>query len=226
MRTLASFGLLISASLAFTSADAVLVDGIDFDDSWFADAVVDYSPPQGAIIAPSGNDSMQVLGPPDIDTSSGFACFSNPNPQNCRFTSLGDGGSLTVQFIDNFVNGDGTPANDLYLIEVGEAEGATVQISETGATGSFVDVGIIPVNPNLGIGIFTYGFDIDAVGFGINRNANFVRVIDSGAGITSNPQGSDFDAIGGIFTIPLPAVAWLFPAGLLSGLGWMRRQAH
>lgn len=76
----------------------------------------------------------------------------------------------------------------------------------------------------LGIGIFTYGFDIDAFGFGIDKNAAFVRFVDSGAGVTSNPQGSDFDAIGGIFTIPIPAVAWLFLAGLIAGLGWMRRQ--
>jgi hypothetical protein len=35
-----------------------------------------------------------------------------------------------------------------------------------------------------------------------------------------------FDGTGALssLTIPLPAAAWLFPAGLLAGLGWMRRR--
>ena len=38
--------------------------------------------------------------------------------------------------------------------------------------------------------------------------------------------GTDFFGLGiGTVTIPIPAVAWLFPAGLLAGLGWMRRRS-
>ena len=33
-----------------------------------------------------------------------------------------------------------------------------------------------------------------------------------------------YDAFGVVTPIPLPAAAWLFPAGLVAGLGWMRRR--
>lgn len=37
--------------------------------------------------------------------------------------------------------------------------------------------------------------------------------------------GTDiYDVIGVVTGVPLPAAAWLFPAGLVAGLGWMRRR--
>ena len=73
--------------------------------------------------------------------------------------------------------------------------------------------------------MFVYGFDIDVAGFGITDLFPFVRLTDSGLGLTSNPEGFDVDAVGAIQTIPIPAAAWLFPAGLIAGLGWMRRRS-
>jgi hypothetical protein len=223
------FVLAIPAGMFFLfagqSAHAVLIDGIDFDDSWFADAVVDYSPVFNLDGEPDSQytDPMQALGPPDVNTSTAIQCITAPSPANCRFVSMGDGGSLTLQFTDNFLNGDGTPASDLYVLEVGEAEGSTVEVSSNGIDWALV--GTILPDDTLGIGVFTYGFDIDAFGFGINDMVIFVRLTDSNFGDTSNPPGSDFDAVGAIQTvIPVPAAAWLFGSAL-GLLGWLRRKA-
>jgi hypothetical protein len=220
-------GLFAASLLLVTSgAQAVLIDGINFDNSWFADVVIDYSPviamDPGENPAAAFRDPTQALGPPDIDLTSGLLCAQLPTPENCRFTSMGDGGSLTVQFTDNFLNGDGTIANDLYVLEVGVAEGSTVEVSADGLV--WTNVGTIPADDSLGLGVFTYGFDIDAAGFGITDMLNFVRLTDLNLMDTDSPRGSDFDAIGAIPTaIPTPAAAWLFGSAL-GLLGWLRRR--
>ncbi len=220
------FVLAIPAGMFFLfagqSAHAVLIDGIDFDDSWFADEVVNYTQGTG-VLGSQYTDPAQALGLPDVDFASAQQCLFSPSPENCRFVSMGDGGSLTVRFTDNFLNGDGTPANDLYVLEVGEAEGSTVEVSPDGSAWTLV--GTIPPGNSGQIAVFSYGFDIDAFGFGINDMVNFVRLTDSNFGDTSNPPGSDFDAIGAIQTvIPVPAAVWLFGSGL-GLLGWLRRKA-
>ncbi|MBT8422392.1 MAG: VPLPA-CTERM sorting domain-containing protein [Gammaproteobacteria bacterium] len=208
------------------SAQAALVAPGDvpvFDDSWFADVVVDYSP----VIDPGPNpgaaftDPNQALGRPDVDFASGLQCNAVPTPENCRFTSVGDGGSLTVQFTDNVVDGDGTSAFDLFIWEVGVAEGSTVEISADGS--AWTTVGTIEADDTLGLGVFTYGFDVDAAGFGIGDVFTFVRLTDLNLMDTSSPRGSDFDAIGGVTTVPVPAAVWLFGSALV-GLGWLRRR--
>ena len=46
--------------------------------------------------------------------------------------------------------------------------------------------------------------------------------------IVEEGGGAEYDALGlmeiGPAAVPLPAAAWLFPAGLIAGLGWMRRR--
>jgi hypothetical protein len=211
----------ITLTLLSFSAQAALVAPGDvpvFDDSWFADVVIDYSPVPGP--DPAFTDPNQALGRPDVTFSSGISCGLLPTPENCRFTSMGDGGSLTVQFTDNFLDGDGTTAFDLYIWEVGVAEGSTVEVSADNSVWTIV--GTIPA-VDLGIGIFTYGFDIDAAGFGIGDVLTYVRLTDSNLEVTSSPRGSDFDAIGAIPTVPIPAAVWLFGSAL-AGLGWLRRR--
>jgi hypothetical protein len=216
----------ITLTLLSFSAQAALVapgDVPDFDDSWFADVVIDYSPviDPGPNPEPAFTDPNQALGRPDVTLSSGVDCAILSTPERCRFTSMGDGGSLTVQFTDNFLDGDGTTAFDLYIWEVGVAEGSTVEVSADGS--AWTNVGTILADDTLGIGIFTYGFDIDAAGFGIGDVLTYVRLTDSNLMETSSPRGSDFDAIGAIPTVPVPAAVWLFGSAL-AGLGWMRRK--
>jgi hypothetical protein len=216
----------ITLTLLSFSAQAALVAPGDvpaFDDSWFADVVIDYSPviDPGPNPLPAFTDPNQALGRPDVTFSSGFQCAAVPTPEDCRFTSMGDGGSLTVQFTDNFLDGDGTTAFDLYIWEVGEAEGSTVDVSADGL--AWTNVGTILSDDTLGLGIFTYGFDIDAAGFGIGDVLTYVRLTDLNLMETSSPRGSDFDAIGAIPTVPIPAAVWLFGSAL-AGLGWLRRR--
>ena len=133
---------------------------------------------------------------------------------------MGDGGSITVQFTDNFVDGDGTSAFDLFVWEVGEAEGSTVEVSADGS--AWTTVGTIEADDTLGVGVFAYGFDLDAAGFGVGDVLTFVRLTDLNLQITSSPRGSDFDAIAGVPTVPVPPAVWLFGSAL-AGLGWLRR---
>jgi len=216
-------------ALSFSgAANAVLVDGIDFDNSWFADSVVQFNQVKNIDNEPGFefSDPGQALGVPDVDPNpiASLPCITAPSPDNCKFTSLGDGGSLTLEFTDNFLNGDGTPANDLYVIEVGEAEGFQIEVSPDNLVWTLV--GTVPPDDTLPVGVFTYGFDIDAAGFGITDMLTFVRLTDSNFGDTSNPPGSDIDAVGAIQTvIPVPAALPLFVSAL-AGLGlWRRRMA-
>jgi hypothetical protein len=141
--------------------------------------------------------------------------------------SLGDGGSLTLQFTDNFLNGDGTSRADLFVIEVGVAEGSTLEVSPNGSVWTLL--GEIPGDADVDdcttrFGSTCYGFDVDAFGFGITDTLTFVRITDLGLEATSNPPGSDIDAVGAIQTvIPVPAAVWLFGSAL-GLLGWVRRR--
>jgi hypothetical protein len=52
-------------------------------------------------------------------------------------------------------------------------------------------------------------------------NSTFTFLVDF------TPQTFSFDTIGiGVAAVPLPTVAFMFPAGLIVGLGWMRRRSH
>ena len=90
----------------------------------YAEAVVAYDPrnPAGPSAEPNPEfrDPERVLGPPDADPVSFLGALS-----------LGAGGSLTLQFGDTALVGDGTAAPELWVCEVGppDAEGAFVAVS-------------------------------------------------------------------------------------------------
>lgn len=179
-------------------ATAVPFGGVEFPagEISFADTLIDYSPGTGV-----GSDyrlAEQALGAPDYTRR----CAG------CDYVSLGNGGSLVLEFSDNYLTGSGDADLDLWVFEIGTAaEAAFVEISQDGQT--WFDVGQIAGA--------TGGIDIDAFGFGTDDLFSFVRLTDDleGAGRSFPSAGADIDAVGAISTlakdIPEPS--------LLLGLG-------
>ena len=122
---------------------------------------------------------------------------------------MGDGGSLTIQFLDNVLTGSGDGRDDLWVFEVGaDIEDTFVEISVDGVDWN-------PVGKVFGS---TAGIDIDAFGFGSAARFSFVRLTDDPSeGEQSGIfVGADIDAVGAISTaaVPLPAGMLLFLSGL------------
>lgn len=173
-------------------------------------------PPGTMVPLPFARFGAEALGIPDQDLTSAVACYtavapnlaSNTSP-DCNFVSLGVGGSITVQFEDNFLVGDGTSADDLWVFEIGpDIEDTFVDISKDGVV--FTSVGKVFGS--------TFGVDIDAFGFGPGDAFRFVRLTDDAAEgeIEGGTVGADIDSIGAISTAPVPAPAalWLFGPAL------------
>ncbi len=230
MNTLARALTLLSAAFALP-ANATIYNGVDFPQgaASFADSVVNFTAgpgPDPAFLAPTNS-----LGVPDVNTTNGLNCYFYPSTSNCLFTSLGNGGTLTLQFTDNVltgssasgsVTGTGDGFDDLYIVEVGVAESTDVDISANGT--DWINVGSIAGGGGSSIGVFTYGFDIDALGFGFTDSFTYVRVRDVLTDQDTSPEGADIDAIGAIQSaVPIPGAAWLWPAGLVL-LRWVRRR--
>ncbi|UCH80894.1 MAG: hypothetical protein JSW20_14330 [Nitrospiraceae bacterium] len=166
-------------------AEAATYKGIEFPQGSisFADSVVAYDP-----VINSGQPAatyrgfLEALGIPDYTEGTGV-----------DYVSLGDGGSITLRFTDNYLTGSGDNADDLYIFEVGSGiEDIYVEIStdnDTWHSLGKVDGG-------------TSGIDIDTFGFGINDLFSYVRLTDDAdeGSQTGNNVGADIDAIGAIST--------------------------
>jgi len=191
----------------------------------FADAVTSFAPgivfdaSEGANVPfPAFLLAQNTLGIPDVTQQTGLDCFFNQNQTNCKFASLGVGGILTVEFVDNRLTGSGDTEDDLWIYEIGpDIEDTFVEISMDG--NSWMDVGKVTGS--------TKGVDIDAFGFGLTDMFRFVRLTDdpNEGDIDGETVGADIDAIAAISTtiIPIPASVWLFGSAL-GLLGWMRRR--
>src|SRR5262249_41071807 len=116
----------------------------------------------------------------------------------CAFVSLGDGGSITLEFVDNRLTGSGDGTPDLWVFEVGSIEDMFVAISKDGV--DFFDPGKVSGS--------TQGIDIDAFGFGPTDRFRFVRVTDdpSQGPPPDGTAGADIDAVGAISSVPPPAL--------------------
>jgi hypothetical protein len=194
------------------NADAELIGGVDFPDGdvSFADAVAAFNPviKDGEPIA-AALDPTTALGIPNYD-----------NVQGYKYVSLGDGGSLTLQFTDNSLTGSGNNNLDLWVFEVGpDVEDTFVEISKDNSI--WYSVGKVFGS--------TSGIDIDAYGFGTSDYFSFVRVTDDTLldAQTGSTVGADIDAIGAISSAapvvtPEPASMLLFGLGGIS-LGFFRR---
>lgn len=211
-------------------AQAMVIGGIEFPQGTlsFADAVGSYTPGPGPDAA--FKEPANALGIPDVNTSNGLACYLSPSTANCLFTSLGEGGTLVLQFTDNLLTGSSPPGsvigvgdgfNDLYVFEVGVAEDTSVEISANGS--DWFNVGQIGGGGS-GIGVFSYGFDIDKLGFGIGDSFSLVRIVDLLIDPGTSPEGADIDAVGAISTVPLPATAWFLLTGFATLFGWRARR--
>lgn len=184
----------------------------------FADAVVDYTPGMvGGNPATPYRGADNATGLPDYQSTNGCA-----SQADCTFVTLGDGGSITLKFVDNLLTGSGSNAADLWIFEVGpDVEDTYVEISMDGIT--FYSVGKV-------FGT-TAGVDIDAFGWGINDQFAYVRLTDdTNEGQQSGTTvGADIDAVGAISTVAVsvPEPGTLALLGLaIGGLGAFQRRKH
>lgn len=162
---------------------AEIFGGIDFPQGAvsFADRVVSYTPgtpgPTGSLfIRP-----IDSLGPPDYPGG-------NDQPGS---VSLGVGGTIVLEFTNNFLTGSNSTAADLHIFEVGtDVEDTFAEISVDGIT--WFAVGKVSGS--------TSSIDIDAFGFTAANQFRFVRLRDDPAeGQTSGDSvGADIDAVGAI----------------------------
>ncbi|MEE4212609.1 MAG: hypothetical protein V2I43_25465 [Parvularcula sp.] len=183
---------------------------VTVDESAFADRVVSVDQTQEPA-APGLDDPDAVLGAPDYDAG-------GSGPDDTGAFSLGEGGSITIEFTDNFLTVSGDDANDLFIGEIGSVvETINIEISANGT--DFISVGSL-VDQNREI-------DIDAfLTAGDPTIFRFVRITDligqpSNQG--SNP-GADIDFVAALSSteIPLPAGFVLF--GTAAGLFAARRK--
>ena len=200
------------------AAQADLIGGVEFPQgvSSFADAVDSYAPPVPGPAAPyQGPDN--ALGVPNYAGADSCA-----DPASCTFVSLGDGGTLIVEFVNNRLTGSGNSDLDLWIFEIGpDIEDTFVAISKDGVT--YHDVGKVFGS--------TAGIDIDAFGWGIGDQFRFVRLIDDtneGAQGSGGTVGADIDAVGAISSVaapvPEPETWAMFMLGALA-IGLQRRRA-
>jgi hypothetical protein len=124
--------------LAMSQARAVFIGnaqgGTDFPQGGasFADVVFDYSPViNNGEPTDLNRQADRALGVPDYETGGG--CWNPLIP--CTFVSLGDGGSITLRFVNNLLTGSDSNVLDLWIFEVGpDIEDTFVELSSDGST--------------------------------------------------------------------------------------------
>ena len=138
----------------------------------FADKVIDYNPNYGGGPAPdvTQQDAKQILGVPKAGSM-----------------SLGNGGQITVRFLDNKLTGSGDSKPDLFIFEADDPETTLIEVRKN--KGPWY-----PVGSATG---FAAGIDLDAYGFGRGDWFSAVRITDDGdSPDESFSPGADLVAVG------------------------------
>jgi len=225
------FSAILLVPIGAPNALAILFGGIEFPDGAisFADAVLTYDNTLGGSPPTDINflDPAQSLGIPDYVDPIGSV-------------SLGSGGLLEVEFIDNVLTNDGGPGLDIHIFEIGpDIEDTFVSIRPTAATalllGAGFDTGVPGVPATIGDGFYEIGMvmgatdsiDIDsffpAAAAGTYRFDAVQLIDDKDLDQMSGPTvGADIDAIGAISTISMLVGGTFIPidttALLLAGI--------
>ena len=157
----------------------------------YADVVIDYVPVLlGGEPTDPHRDGENAVGPPDYAGVN--SCASR---ESCTFVSTGDGGSITLGFIDHLIVGSGDTEPDLRVYEVGpDIEDTFVEISADNVT--WHSVGAVFGS--------TATIDIDAYGHGSSSTFAYIRLTDdSSQGRQSKDTvGADIDAVEALGFIP------------------------
>ncbi len=198
-KLLAAIGLTVALS---GGASAATIGGIEFPDgaASFADSVFSYTPGSGFSGSAPCQNSANALGVPD---------FSSSGPDCNGYVSLGQGGTLILQFTDNALTTSGNSDADLHIFEIGPAVEAMMISISTNAT-DWIDLGTLSGQPT--------SIDIDGVAGVVTGTAySYVRIIDDassgpGAGVFS---GADIDAVGAISSTEAPPAVPLPASGVL-----------
>ena len=206
--------IIILSLVAFLAASTARAE-ILFHDRAFADAVVDSNLLSGY------NDPTAALGRNDwtADMVGGNAWGSDIG------TSLGDGGHLTFEFIDNAIGGSGNTDKDLWVFEIGGLpEELQIEISVDGS--AWLDVGIadrVSATVDYGVGVDIDQYFTAGNGYDTTTRFSYMRVTDTGNNTYNmfNKAGADIDAGAAIYplsnqtsSVPEPATLLLALVGL------------
>lgn len=233
----------LAAVTLFLSAPSALAEAAPVDEKAFADAVVSYERGTSRnwnsyFGEASSAEEWQVYDPNSALGRNNWTSEMTSRGSLGQWNkdigvSLGDGGSLTLEFTDNFLTGSGDSASDLWIYEIGGiAEKSFVEISMDGL--SWFDVGIADrkdSKQDSGVGI-----DIDNLlsshdELSYDSLFSFVRVTDTGTNKYKNfKAGVDIDAIAALsfvekddtpVEVPEPGII----AGLVVlGVNFLRRR--